>query len=141
MKNYKLFGFLACAILAISCFLPWAYYPDLHKSFTGFFSEKNIYGRPGKVFVFVAVISAILIGINKIWAKRTLIFFAALNLGFLLKTWVIFTSCYNAYCPQKQYGIYLLIISCIGLMLVSLFPDLKLNEKTEDDDLPERKDM
>jgi len=131
MKYYKLTGFLACLLLAISCFLPWAYYPDLHKSFTGFFSEQNMYGRPGKVFVFFAISSLILIFIDKIWAKRTLIFFAALNIGYLLKTYVIFTSCYNTYCPQKQYGLYLLIFSCFVLMIVSFFPDLKLQIKDE----------
>src|SRR6185312_4609666 len=131
MKYYKLTGFLACLLLAISCFLPWAYYPDLHKSFTGFFSEQNMYGRPGKVFIFFAISSLALIFINKIWAKRTLIFFAALNIGYLLKTYVIFTSCYNTYCPQKQYGLYLLIFSCVVLMIVSFFPDLKLQIKDE----------
>jgi len=131
MKYYKLTGFLACLLLAISCFLPWAYYPDLHKSFTGFFSEQNMYGRPGKVFIFFAISSLALIFINKIWAKRTLIFFAALNIGYLLKTYVIFTSCYNTYCPQKQYGLYLLILSSVVLMIVSFFPDLKLVKADE----------
>ena|SRR5665213_852006 len=140
MKNYKLFGFLSCVILAISCFLPWAYYPDLQKSFTGFFTQHNIYGRPGKVFVFFSVVCVILVFINKIWAKRTLIFLAALNLGYLLKTYVIFTSCYNAYCPQKEYGLYLLIISSLGLMLISLFPDLKVEDKPDEEDLPLQKD-
>jgi hypothetical protein len=131
MKYYKLTGFLACLALAICCFLPWAYYPDLHKSFTGFFSEQNMYGRPGKVFIFFAVSSVILIFINKIWAKRTLVFFAALNIGYLLKTYVIFTSCYNTYCPQKQYGLYLLILSSVVLMVVSFFPDLKVEIKDD----------
>jgi hypothetical protein len=131
MKYYKLTGFLTCLLLAISCFLPWAYYPDLHKSFTGFFSEQNMYGRPGKVFIFFAISSLALIFINKIWAKRTLIFFAALNIGYLLKTYVIFTSCYNTYCPQKQYGLYLLILSSVVLMIVSFLPDLKLLKADE----------
>ena len=133
MKYYKIFGLLACVLLAVSCFLPWAYYPDLHKSFTGFFSEQNIYGRPGKVFVFFAVISVVLIFINKIWAKRILVLFAVLNIGYLLKTYVIFTSCYSAYCPQKQYGLYLLIISCLALLVVSIFPNLKVDVKEEED--------
>lgn len=136
MKYYKLIGFLSCLLLVISCFLPWAYYPDLHKSFTGFFSEQNMYGKPGKVFIFFAVASSILIFLNKIWAKRALIFLAALNIGYLLKTYVIFTSCYNTFCPQKQYGLYLLIISCILLMLISFFPDLKLEIK-EEEQLPD----
>lgn len=130
MKYYKIFGLLTCIILAGSCFLPWAYYPDLHKSFTGFFSEKNIYGRPGIFFTFFAVASLILIFIDKIWAKRTLIFFAAFNLGYLIKTYVTYTNCYAGYCPQIEYGLYLLVIGSAGLMLVSLFPDMKL--KIED---------
>jgi hypothetical protein len=132
MKYYKLIGFLACVLLAVSCFLPWAYYPDLHKSFNGFFSEQNIYGKPGKVFVFFAVTSLILIFLDKVWAKRTLIFFAALNLGYLLKTYVLFTSCYSTICPQKQYGLYLLIAACAALMIVSIFPDLKVEVKEEE---------
>ena len=137
MKNYKIIGLLVCIILAGSCFLPWAYYPDLHKSFTGFFSEKNIYGRPGIFFTFFAAASVVLIFINKVWAKRTLIFFAAFNLGYLIKTYVTFTNCYAGYCPQKQYGLYLLIIGGVGLMIISLFPDMKLkiNEASEAKDI------
>lgn len=135
MKSYKVIGLLASIALIVSCFLPWAYYPDLQKSFNGFFSEQNVYGKPGMVFTFFAVISVILLFINKIWAKRTLIFIAALNLGYLLKTYVIYTSCYKGYCPEKQYGIYFLIISSIVLLLISFFPDLKVNdnEKAEAD--------
>ena len=136
MKYYKPLGLLASIVLIISCFLPWAYYPDLQKSFTGFFTEQNMYGKPGMVFVFFAVASVILIFINKIWAKRTLIFFAALNAGYLLKTYVIFTSCYRGYCPDKQYGIYLLIISCVTLLVVSFFPDLKVTDNKNDVDSP-----
>ena len=136
MKYYKPLGLLASILLIISCFLPWAYYPDLQKSFTGFFTEQNMYGKPGMVFVFFAVASLILIFVNKIWAKRTLIFFAALNAGYLLKTFVIFTSCYKGYCPEKQYGIYLLIISCVTLLVVSFFPDLKVKDDKSDVDLP-----
>ena len=135
MKYYKVIGLFSCIGLVVSCFLPWAYYPDLHKSFSGFFSEQNVYGKPGIAFTFFAIISVILLFINTIWAKRTLIFVAALNLGYLLKTYVIYTSCYKGYCPEKQYGIYFLIISSVVLLLISFFPDLKVsdNEKAEVD--------
>jgi len=138
MKYYKVIGLLACVGLVASCFLPWAYYPDLNKSFTGFFTEKNIYGKPGVAFTFFAVVSLVLIFVNKLWAKRTLIFFAALNLGYFLKTYVIFTSCYKGYCPQNEYGLYCVMISSVVLLLVSFFPDLKLsdNEKKEPETAP-----
>lgn len=129
MKYYKQIGLLACILLAISCFLPWAFYPDLHKSFNGFFSEDEIYGKPGKVFIFFAVVSAILILLNKVWAKRTLIFLAAFNIGYLIRTYILYTSCYRAFCPQKQYGLYLLIFSSVLLLAVSFFPDLKVKDE------------
>ncbi len=129
MKYYKQIGLIACVLLVISCFLPWAFYPDLHKSFNGFFSEMDIYGKPGKVFIFFAVLSAILIFLNKIWAKRTLIFLAAFNVGYLIRTYILYTSCYRAFCPEKQYGLYLLIVGCVLLLIVSFFPDLKLKDE------------
>jgi hypothetical protein len=101
MKYYKVLGLLACAVVAISCFLPWTFYPDLNKSFTGFFSEENMYGKPGKVFIFLAIISAALILINRIWAKRVLLFVAAINIAYLIKSYVLFTTCYSALCPVK----------------------------------------
>ena len=141
MKYYKQIGFLTCVLLVISCFLPWAYYPDLHTSFNGFYSEQSMYGRPGKVFIFFAVCSVILIFLDKIWAKRTLIFIAAFNLGYLIKTYVLFTSCYNTFCPQKEYGLYLLILSCCVLMIVAVFPDLKIEGNKEDASLPRDEDF
>lgn len=129
MKNYKLIGWLACILLLVSCFIPLTYYADLNKNFTGFFSEKNMYGKPGIFFVFIAAVSAILIYLDKIWAKRAHIFLGALNLGYLIKTYILFTSCYNAYCPEKKIGIYLLIISCVLLFIISLFPNMKLINK------------
>ncbi len=132
MKYYKNIGWLACVLLFISCFLPWAYYPDLHKNFTGFFSEQNTYGKPGIIFISVALISVVLISLNKIWAKRTHIFICALNTGYLIRTYILFTSCYQGYCPEKKIGLLILTLSCATLMIVCLFPDLKLT--TNDDE-------
>ena len=131
MKYYKQIGWLACALLIASCFMPWTYYADLNKNFTGFFSEQNMYGKPAMFFIFFATVSAILIYLDKYWAKRAHIFLGALNIGYLIKTYVLYTSCYNAYCPQKRYGIYFLIVCSIALMIVSILPDMKLMNTKE----------
>lgn len=133
MKYYKVLGLFACALVAISCFLPWTFYPDLNKSFTGFFSEENMYGKPGKVFIFLATISAALILINRIWAKRVLLFVAAINIAYLIKSYVLFTTCYSALCPVKQYGLYLLMAGAIMLMVVSIFPDMEVQSDENED--------
>lgn len=126
MKYYKIIGLFACALLVVSCFLPWTYYADLNKSFTGFYTEQNLYGKPGVVFVFVAVVSAIFILLDKIWAKRAILFFSALNIAYLIATYSRFTTCYPGNCPETQYGMYLLIASCVLLLIVCLFPAMKL---------------
>ncbi len=131
MKYYKLIGFTACVLLVVSCFLPWTYYADLNKSFTGFFTEKNQYGKPGLFFSFVAVCSVVLILIDKIWAKRVHIIFAAITIGYLIKTYIQFTSCYIGYCPEKKFGIYILIAACILMLIVALFPDIELMDEKE----------
>ncbi|MEO6220753.1 MAG: hypothetical protein ABIO81_10025 [Ginsengibacter sp.] len=129
MKYYKVIGLLTCALLIFSCFLPWGYYADLNKTFDGFFSENNNYGRPGKFFVCIAILSIVLIYLDKIWAKRVLLFLSALNIGYLIKTYILFTSCYNTYCPEKRIGLYLLILSCVLMMIVSVFPDIKIETR------------
>ncbi len=129
MRYYKIIGLGLCVLLVIACFLPWGYYADLQKSFTGFFSEQNSYGKPGKFFAGFAIIAAILISIDKLWAKRTLLFLAPINIGYLIKTYVLYTTCYNTYCPEKRIGLYLLVICSLGLMAVALFPKLKLKEE------------
>lgn len=133
MKYYKIIGLLACAILIVSCFLPWAYYADLNKTFNGFFSEKNNYGKPGKFFVFFAVASIVLIYLDKVWAKRVHLFLSGLTIGYLIKTYILFTSCYNAYCPEKRAGLYLLILSSALIMIVSILPDLKIAKNVSEE--------
>ena len=66
MKNYKIIGWLACVLLLISCFIPLTYYADINKNFTGFFSEKNMYGKPGIFFFFIAIVSVVLIYLDSI---------------------------------------------------------------------------
>ncbi|MEO9209517.1 MAG: hypothetical protein ABI208_00380 [Ginsengibacter sp.] len=133
MKNYKVIGIIACTLLVISCFLPWTHYADLNKSFTGFFTEQNIYGKPGKVFIFLAICSALLIVLDKIWAKRTLLFVTAINVAYLIRTYVLFTTCYDTICPQKEYGFFVLMLSVVMLIAVSLFPDMKVIVSKEED--------
>jgi len=126
LKILKWIGFSACILLIVACFLPWTYHADINKTFTGFFSEQNNYGRPGKFLSFFAIVSAVLIWLPKIWAKRVHLFFAALTVGYAIKTYILFTSCYNAYCPEKKIGVYLMMICCVVILVVSIFPDLKL---------------
>ena len=130
MKYSKWIGISACVLLVVSCFLPWTYHADLDKTFTGLFSEKNIYGKPGKFLILFAILSAVLILIPKIWAKRSHLFLSALSFGYAIRSFIVFIACYNTYCPEKKYGIWLMLFSCFVILLVSVFPDMKLESKS-----------
>lgn len=132
MRNYKIWGLLACVIVIASCFMPWTFYPDLNTSFTGFYSKENMYGKPGKVFIFLALISVVLILIDRLWAKRVLLFIGAINIAYLIKTYVLFTSCYSGLCPIKQYGLYLLMGGTVLLMVAAILPDMKVHKSIGD---------
>ena len=125
-------GLTACVLLIISCFMPWAYFADPHivneseRTFTGFYSYGNNYGRPGKLLVMIGVIVMILMLLPKIWAKRTNLFVCALAVGYAVKTYILFVSCYNAYCPEKKAGIFIMLTATIVMLIASVFPKLEL---------------
>lgn len=119
-------GLLACIALAVSCFMPWAYYADLDQTFTGFYSHQNLYGKPGKFLTLIAAVAFVLMYLPKVWAKRANLFVCALGLGYAIKSYILFASCYNAYCPEKRIGIFLMLIATIIMMAAAVFPDLKM---------------
>jgi hypothetical protein len=113
---------IAAIVLIFSCFMPWAYYADLQKSFTGFFSENNTYGKPGKWLISMAVISVICQFLPMIFLKRVNLLLMALNLAYAIKSFIVYAECYRGYCPVKQGGIYLMLVSSIVLMITAAFP-------------------
>ncbi len=122
-------GLAACVLLVVACFMPWAYYADIRETFTGFYSYKNEYGRPGKFLSFAAALAFLLMYLPKVWAKRVNLFLCAIALGYAIKTYILFTSCYNAYCPDKKAGIYLMLICSVVMLAAAIFPDLKMRSK------------
>ena len=122
-------GLAACVVLIVSCFLPWAYYADINQTFTGMYSYKNEYGRPGKYLAVIGAITLTLMLLPKIWAKRVNLFLCALTVGYTIKTYILFGSCYNNYCPEKQTGLYLMLFSSVIMLAASVFPEFRIGEK------------
>ncbi|HRD58659.1 MAG TPA: hypothetical protein PK504_11445 [Ferruginibacter sp.] len=126
-KYSKWIGIAAAMGLIVICFLPWTYHADIQKIFTGFFSEQDKYGKPGKFLIALSVIAIVLFLVQKIWAKRTNLFITGLMVAYAIKTFILYSSCYNAYCPEKRLGIYLVLLLPIVQFIASLFPDVDVN--------------
>jgi len=123
-------GVAACIILIISCFVPWTYHADVGKTFNGFFSEQNQYGKPGKMLVFFGLIILVFMLLPRVWAKRANLFLTAFLLAYAIKTYILFTSCYNAYCPEKKAGIFIMLFCTLIMLIASVFPNMKITDGT-----------
>ena len=129
MKYSQWLGILALALLVISSFLPWTYHPDLDKTFTGFFSENNVYGRPGRVLFVFAFLSALCFVIRRVWAKRINFFVCAVIVAYAFRNFIIFSGCYRGICPEKKEGLWLMIIAAIVSLVMAVIPDIKIAGK------------
>jgi hypothetical protein len=126
MKYSQWIGIAAAIILVISSYLPWTYHPDLDKIFTGFFSENNIYGKPGNVFMVLALAAIPFFAIQKVWAKRWNLFICGITLAYAIKSFIVYSGCYRGICPDKKAGLWLMLAATLLMMGMSLIPDLKL---------------
>jgi hypothetical protein len=129
MKYSQWIGIAAAFLLVAASFMPWAYFPDLGKEFTGFFSELNRYGRPGKVLLFFSAVMIILFLTPKVWAKRSNIVVAAITVAFTIKCYILYSACYRGICPEKRIGIFLILAAAGIAMGASLVPDLPVKQE------------
>jgi hypothetical protein len=127
-KIVYVLGIAASVVLAIACFLPWAYYADIDKTFTGLYSFKNEYGRPGIFILPLTTIIFLFMLLPALWAKRANLFIAALLLGYCIKSFFLFTNCYMAYCPEKKWAVYVILIAPVFILLAAIFPTIKVKK-------------
>jgi len=131
MKYSKWIGIVAALVMVAACFIPWTYYPDLNKTFNGFFSEENAYGKPGILLMTLAAICILFFLINRVWSKYWNIFFTAICFTYAIKSFVLFAGCYPKGCPEKLTGIWLMLASAAVMFVAALTP-AGAKQKTED---------
>lgn len=129
-------GLAACIMLVVSCFLPWTYYPndpfmkeEAQRTFTGFYTFGNYYGKPGKFLTLIAGISLLLKILPRVWAKRTDLFVTAVGIAYSARIYVEYTGSYTGITPQVKYGLVIMLVSIFTVFIASLFPDMKLFDK------------
>ena len=117
---------VAFALLVFACIMPWTYHEDLGKHFTGFYSEKNIYGKPGKFLTIAGALTVICAFTPIVWLKRVSLFLSAINVAYAVTAFIRFGACYDGYCPERKIGLFLMLISTIVLLITSMLPKGKV---------------
>ena len=120
MSFSRLAGITSCTLVMASFFMNYAWYPDVEKYFTAFFSEQNYYGKPGKMLAFIAGSGMVFYLLNKTWTQRINLIFGALGMAFGIRTYLLYTSGYDGFVPVAQPGIYVMLLGCLGHMIFSM---------------------
>jgi hypothetical protein len=126
MRWMKWAAFLSAAFLVVSCFLTWVFIRSKSISISGVDATGTYYGKPGYFNLLMAFFFVLFSFIPKIWAKRSNLLVTAINLAWAVRNYFIITGCQAGECPEKHLGIYLLLLASVGMLLCSLFPDMKL---------------
>jgi hypothetical protein len=123
MRFSKWIGSVAALCLIWSCFQDWVFIEAIGKSITGMDAAGTNYGRPGKLHIYLSVVSLILFLLPQVWAKRINIFICAFNLAFAIRNYIIISMCSGGDCPDKKTGLYLMLISSAMMLVMSFLPN------------------
>lgn len=129
MRGMKWTGFAAAILLIFACFSTWVIIASKNIAVSGVDATGTNFGKPGYfhfLFTFFFIVFTL---IPRIWAKRSNLLITALNLSWALRNYFIISACRGGDCPEKQTGIYLLLLASLLMLISSLFPDIKLNEQ------------
>lgn len=129
MRYSKWIGLLAAFLLIIACFIPWVYIESANITVSGLASEGTNYGKPAYFHFLLSVFFILFSLLNRIWATRSNLLITALNVGWALRNFFIITICQGGECPEKKFGIYLMLLSSIVMLITAMFPSMQIAAK------------
>jgi hypothetical protein len=127
----KWVGLIAVILLVVSCFIPWVFIPSKNIVVSGVDSTGTNFGRPGYTHFVLSVFFIIFHFITKLWAKRVNLLIVALNIAWAIRNYFIISMCREGECPEKQIGLWLVMLASVLMLVTALFPDVKLKEENK----------
>ncbi len=131
MKYSQWIGIAIAIVVMVACYLPWVEIPTIQKIVTGMDNKGTNFGKPAKLHLILSGIAIVLYLIPKIWAKRINIIICLLAVAWGVRNFLLYARCEMGTCPERAYGLYLLLFGSIVMLIMALFPDLKIVAKKE----------
>ena len=131
MRYMKWVGLFAVILLIVSCFLPWVIIPSKSIIVSGVGSTGTNFGKPGYTHFVLSFFFIIFHFIPRLWAKRSNLLVVALNIAWAIRNYFIISMCREGDCPEKQIGLWLVLLASILILIAALFPDIKLKEENK----------
>ena len=128
MKYINWVGLFAVFLLIAACFMPWYHLAWLDFSVTGLHAGAN-FGKPAYWHFVFSFFYIILHFIPRIWAKQWNVFIAAINVAWMLRNFFALAICSGGECPEREAGIWLLLVASLLMLIAALFPQVSLKKK------------
>lgn len=130
MKYSNWIGIALIGLLFWACTQVWASFPG-DKYVGGLFNKGNdTFGKPGLMHFIMCVPALLMFIIPRLWAKRTNVFLAAINLAWAIANFYkVGVACDAGICPERHAAIYMMLFASIGIMAMALFPRVEIKPK------------
>ncbi|HEY1114551.1 MAG TPA: hypothetical protein VGE66_13360 [Chitinophagaceae bacterium] len=125
MQIIKWLGVAAAIALIVACYLPWIIVESKDLVVSGVETTGTNFGKPGYFHMFFAGIYLLFVLINRVWSKRVNIFISAFNIAWALRNFAIISACSGGECPEKQAGLYVVLIGSLVMLAGVLFSGAK----------------
>ena len=127
MPRYmKWIGLAAAILLVLSCLSPWVIIESKKITVSGIDTTGTNFGKPGYFHLVMTFFFLIFSFTPRVWAKRLNLLVTALNMAWAIRNYFIISSCQGGDCPDKQMGIYFIVLASVLMLMAALFPDMKL---------------
>lgn len=128
MKYSHWIGLAAALVVAIGSYQPWVTISALSHAITGMDGTGTNFGKPAKLHLIFCVIAAIFFLIPRVWAKRFNWLFCAMNLAWAARNFLLYARCEMGTCPERELGLYLVLLGSVVMLAMALFPDMKVKK-------------
>lgn len=129
MKYSQRIGILAAVVILALCFLPWSFIPSRQITVTGVSAIGTNFGKPGLMNIAMCVLMLVMFAVPALWAKRTNVFAAAINLAWSVRNYILVSTCMMGECPEKKIALYLLVVFSVVTQLMALLAKVPAAEK------------
>lgn len=131
MQIIKWLGVAAAIALIVACYLPWVVVESKDLVISGMETTGTNFGKPGYAHIFFAGLYLLFVLINRVWSKRVNIFISAFNIAWAVRNFAIISACSGGECPEKQAGLYVVLIGSLVMLAGVLLSGAKESTRKE----------
>lgn len=128
MRYMKWIGLAAAVLLIVACFSPWVIIESRNITISGMDTTGSKFGKPGYLHLLMVFFFLTFHFIPRLWAKRFNLLVVGINTAWFIRNFFLIAVCRGGECPERQSGLYMLLLATILMLVAALFPDMEITE-------------